>query len=214
MQDFYKHYEEDSTTETYLSSSISTTRIFTTILTACNVLILNGNVIMLIIFLFSGLQLLLLPVFIPLINHDTLLGYLINLGLQMSMGFIGFFTFTSYDTSIILYGHHGSLMTRIFEVKLKNLEEHFESEHFYEKFVEVVQLYGEYKSYMKEFENLVKLPFFTAIFVNFVGMTLCILVAINESVTHGVAGSIGLNIGFLLPLITMSMISHQVKIFL
>jgi hypothetical protein len=214
--DFFKQYESNSITKSLFSDSLCITKLFTTILTFFNAILLNGSAIIFIIFMFTGKKILLLPVFIPLVNHEALLGYLLNLGLQMSMGFIGFFTFTSYDTSIILYGMHSILIARVFEVKMKDLEEILKSEEntlqFREKFIEMVKYYEEYKSYVKEFENLVKIPFLVAICVNFVGLVCCIMQAINESMELGIAGSVGLFVGFLLPLLTVIMMSYQVRI--
>lgn len=213
--DFFKQHEINSNSKSLLCDSLSTSKLFTTILTFFNTILLNGSAIIFIIFMFTGKKILLLPVFIPFVNHEALLGYLLNLGLQMSMGFIGFFTFTSYDTTIILYGMHSILMARMFEIKMKDLEGTLKNEEnklqYRQKFIETVKYYEDYKSFMREFENLVKIPFLVAICVNFVGLVCCIMELINESMELGIAGSAGLFVGFLLPFLTVIMISYQVR---
>lgn len=205
-QDFYKKYEENQILREHLLTSLKNTKKITSILKFFNLLFFNGSVIIFIIFLITGQQLLLMPVYLPLIDHETILGYLINIALQIGMGFIGFFTFTSYDTSVILYGYHGVLMSKILKEKAEEIGD--------EKYIEIVKYYEKYQAFMKEFEKLVKFPFLMAICVNFLGLILCILVGINDSVVLAIGGSIGLFVGFLLPSITMMMIEYQVMNFL
>lgn len=210
MYDFYKDCEDNLTLEIHLLSSLSLSRIFTNVQIIFNAFLLNGNVIIFVIFLFTQQQLLLLPVYIPFINHETILGYLLNIGLQILMGFIGFFTFTSYDTAIILYGYHGILMSKVFEIEMKELQH--DCDEFRDKFTKVVKLHENYKNFIDEFARLVKLPFFVAILMNTIGLMLCIWVANKESFALGVGGSLGLFAGYLLPFVIAIMISRQVRL--
>lgn len=212
--DFYKSVEHDIDHALYLQSALRKLKSFTTALTFFNFIIFHGNIIIFFIYILTQTHLLLLPVFIPFIDHETTLGYLLNISFHITMGLIGFHTFTSYDTSIILYGYHGNIMLKIFVEKFSDLEVILgydegqrEVQYKIENFIEYIDEYGKY---LDEFGRMVRLPFLTAICLNTLGLILCIIVGLNVSIELGVKGSIGLFIGFLLPCITIVLMELQV----
>lgn len=212
--DFFMSIEHDFDHSNFLFTSLKKLKTITTSLTIFNFIIFNGNLIIFLIFAFTHEHLLLLPVYIPFIDHETSLGYLLNISFHITIGLIGFHTFTSFDASIILYGHHGSVMLKVFVGKFNDLEVILRNDEgqteVKKKLESMIENYEEYREYFKEFERMVKMPFEMAILMNSCGLILCILVGLNVSVLLGVGGSIGLFIGFLLPCILMTFIESQV----
>lgn len=212
---FYHLHEYDFDHANYLRSSLRTSKILTNAIIAFNFVVFNGNMIIFIVYIFTQQHLLLLPVYIPFVDHETTIGYLLNISFHITMGLIGFHTFTSYDTSIILYGYHGNVMLKVFVDKFNDLEvilgyDEGQREVKF-KIERLMEYLDEYRKYLEEFEKLVKLPFSTAIVMNFFGLIMFILVGLNVSLLLGIGGSIGLFIGFLLPCITMIFLEKQVS---
>lgn len=213
--DFYKLIEHDINHVNYLQSTLKILKFFTNALTALNFIIFNSNILIFIVSIFTQEHFLLLSVYIPFIDHNSTFGYLLNISFHITMGLFGFHTFTSFDTSIILYGYHGNIILKVFVEKFNDLEvilgyDEGQIEVQY-KIKSLLEFLEEYQKYFEKFERVVKLPFLTAIGLNFLGLILCIYVGLNVSVVLGVEGSIGLLISFILPCIMVIFLDIQVS---
>lgn len=219
--DFYKIHENDNDVRVVLVQAIKRAKKLAYGIITFDCVIFNSGIVLLMVFLFTGAFVILVPIYLPYLNAKELVGYLVNLSLQLALGAVGFFTFATYDATILIHGYHSLTLVQVIKLKMRNLQNQMDindneqtkladDENFNKKFIEIVKFHDQIKSYNTEFSNLVRIPFVTAIVINIIGIFLCINMGLKESLSLGIGASLGLFIQLLLPFIVAIMQSFQV----
>lgn len=220
--EFYKLYESDNDVRVILEQAIKRTKKLAYGIIIFDCVIFNSGIVLLMVFLFTGAYALLVPIYLPYLNAKELVGYLLNLSLQLALGAIGFFTFATYDATVLIHGYHTLTMTEIFKLKMRCLQQEMDVDEkqkkfddekkFAKRFIEIIKLHEQLQSYNQEFSKLVRIPFATAIVVNVIGISLCINMGLKKSLSLGIGASLGLFVQLLLPFIVAILQSFQVQI--
>ncbi|KAG5671215.1 hypothetical protein PVAND_001424 [Polypedilum vanderplanki] len=218
--DFYLIRELDPTNQNLLLHSIKRTEKIVKAFLIFLCCIFNSSFLLLIVAILTGAKILLVPVFIPYTDASTFLSYLANIGLQILLGVIGFFTFSTYDATILIYGLHTLTIVEILKLKIKSFNEELESNKKLEssllieikikvKFLEIIKDFEEYQNFLNIYGILLKFPFTVAIIVNMFGIFLCLDFALTANFIMGFGASLGLFIQLLLPLIVAVILTIQ-----
>jgi hypothetical protein len=219
IHNFYKIHENDNDVRVILVQAIKRAKKLAYGIITFDCVIFNSGIVLLMVFLFTGAFVILVPIYLPYLNAKELVGYLLNLSLQLALGAVGFFTFATYDAAILIHGYHSLTMVQVLKLKMRNLQNEMDvneqrtsldEEKFNKKFIEIVKFHDQIKNYNAEFSNLVRIPFATAIVVNIIGISLCINMGLKQSLSLGIGASLGLFVQLLLPFIVAIMQSFQV----
>ncbi|KAL7024895.1 hypothetical protein ACKWTF_013237 [Chironomus riparius] len=221
IYNFYKIHENDNDVRVILEQAIKRAKKLAYGIIIFDCVIFNSGIVLLMVFLFTGAFVILVPIYLPYLNAKELVGYLLNLSLQLALGAVGFLTFATYDATILIHGYHSLTMVQVLKLKMHNLQNDMDvndseqrklvdEDNFNKKFIEIVKFHDQIKSYNAEFSNLVRIPFATAIVVNIIGIFVCINMGLKKSLSLGIGASLGLFIQLLLPFIVAIMQSFQV----
>ncbi|CAG9806923.1 unnamed protein product [Chironomus riparius] len=220
IYNFYKIHENDNDVRVILEQAIKRAKKLAYGIIIFDCVIFNSGIVLLMVFLFTGAFVILVPIHLPYLNAKELVGYLLNLSLQLALGAVGFLTFATYDATILIHGYHSLTMVQVLKLKMHNLQNDMDvndseqrklvdEDNFNKKFIEIVKFHDQIKSYNAEFSNLVRIPFATAIVVNIIGIFVCINMGLKKSLSLGIGASLGLFIQLLLPFIVAIMQSFQ-----
>lgn len=214
MLDFYKIHEVGNDTRIILEQAMKRLKQLAYGIIIFDCVVFNSGIVLLTTFLLTRAYVLLVPIYLPYLNEKELVGYLMNLVFQLALGAVGFFTFATYDATILICGYHSLTTAEILNFKMKKLQKNLQQPEVdeTEKFISVIKFQQEVRKYNEEFSNLVQIPFVTAIILNLIGIGLCINLALKVSIVLGIGASLGLFIQLLIPFMVAVMQTAMVRI--
>lgn len=124
MMKLYEESEENPTEQLTLASRLqSTERLVKSFIVLNFAAFMLGTTFMLIRFLITGRSDFMTPSFLPWIDKETTLGYLMNAPLQILLCLFAFLALTSHDANCFFYGCQTVVFVDILEIKLNALTE-------------------------------------------------------------------------------------------